>query len=271
MREREMELIAQTNIQLYNQLRRQGREEAGLLHVRRAYEHAVTLYTGCFGADRKPFVAHSVGVASILAHLDLPAEYVAAGVLHNIYGNGNFGDGRHNSATDRRRHVVRQAVGDSIEALVYRFHRRRVRLDPGEGYRQRLDRLAEVDPLVLLLDLADVVEKHVDGSVLYHGDGEWITTPVAQHGPHLIELASRVGQPRLARMLEDGFATVARDPGLPAALRAPRDRKHLTLVVPRSCRRRWIPLVAKGMRWLAQPRGWARTLRRLRQRFAVSA
>ena len=266
-----MESVAQTNIQLYNQLRRQGCDDAELRQVHLAYELAVTLYTGCFGADRKPFVAHSVGVASIVAHLDAPAELIAAAVLHNIYGNGDFGDGLHNRATDRRRRVVQQAVGDRIEAIVHRFHRRRVRLNPGEGYRQRIDRLAAEDREVLLFDLADVIEKHVDGSVLYHGDGDWITTPVAQHGTYLIELAGQIGQPALARMLADGFAAVARDPGLPEALRAPRNRRHLVLVVPQSCRRRWIPQAAKIARWLLQPGGWARTLRRYRQRLAESA
>ena len=90
----EMERVAQTNLQLYNQLRAQGYSQKELVIVHRAYEFLTTIYPGYFQADGKPFVAHTVGVASILAHLQLPAEFIAAGLLHNIYGNGDFGDGR---------------------------------------------------------------------------------------------------------------------------------------------------------------------------------
>ena len=95
--------VAQTNLQLYNQLRARGWSpaELGLLH--RAYELTVSLYSGYFQNDGKPFVAHTVGVASILGHLERPAELVAAGLLHNVYTNGDFGDGRVYSARTARR------------------------------------------------------------------------------------------------------------------------------------------------------------------------
>lgn len=263
-----MEFVAQTNLQLYNQLRREGRSHDDLRLVRTAYELAVTHYSGYFGADRKPFVVHTVGVASILAGLGQPALMVAAGLLHNVYGNGDFGDGLYNSATARRRRLVRTAVGEAVEDVVYRFHRLRVRLDPDEGYRQRLVRLAQMDSQVLLLDLADVVEKHVDSSVLYHGDGSWISDPVSRHAGFLVDIARQAGQPALAAMLAQGFAEVAADPGLPEALRAPRERKHRELVVPPSCRRRLYPLLSAGAYWLAHPGGWARTFRRYGRRIA---
>lgn len=216
-----MPFVAQTNLQLYNQLRREARSDDDMRLVRAAYELAVTHYSGYFGGDRKPFVAHTIGVASILASLGQPALMIAAGLLHNVYGNGDFGDGLHNAATARRRRLVRTAVGGAVEDVLYRFHTCRVRLDPDEGYRQRLARLAQLDNEVLLLDLADVVEKHVDSSVLYHGNGSWISDPIGRHDAFLVDIARRIGQPALAVMLERQFAEVAADPGLPHALRAP--------------------------------------------------
>ena len=263
-----MEFVAQTNLQLYGQLRRQGRSDDELRVVRAAYELSVTHYSGCFGGDRKPFVAHTVGVASILASLGQPALMIAAGALHNVYGNGDFGDGLNKSATERRRRLVRDAVGDAVEDVVYRFHMRRVGLDVSDGYRRRLERLAQTDMQILLLDLADVVEKYVDSSVLYHGDGSWISEPISRHADFLVDIARRVGQPALATMLEQRFAEVAADPGLPVVLRAPQERKYLALVVPQSCRRRLYPILSKVVHWLARPSGWARTFRRYRQRFA---
>ena len=263
-----MEFVAQTNLQLYNQLRRQGRSDDELRLVRAAYELSVTLYSGYFGADRKPFVAHTVGVASILANLGQPALMVAAGALHNVYGNGDFGDGLRDSATERRRSLVRDAVGDAVEDVLYRFRLHRVGLDVSDGYRQRLERLAQADIQILLLDLADVVEKHVDSGVLYHGDGYWISEPISRHGDFLVDIARRVGQPALATMFERRFAEVASDPGLPLVLRAPKERKYLELVVPQSCSRRVYPILSNSVRWLARPGGWVRALRRYRRRFA---
>ena len=261
-----MEVFAQTNLQLYNQLRRQGRSDEELRLVRAAYELACILYTGYFSADRRPFVAHTVGVASILASVEQPALMVAAGALHNVYGNGDFGDGLYNAAPESRRRQVREAVGHDVEEIVYRFHLRRVRPMLDDGYRQSVEHLAQTDMPVLLLDLADVLEKHIDSSVLYHGDGSWIAGPVDRHGAYLVGLARRIGQPKLAAALEQGFAAVAADPGLPAVLRGPQGRKYRTLVVPGSCRRRIYPVLVNAMRWLARPSGWGRTLRRFTQR-----
>src|SRR5262249_7972314 len=42
------------------------------------------------------------------------------GILHNVYGTGDFGDGR-TGITKRRRERVRRAVGASVEEHVSRF------------------------------------------------------------------------------------------------------------------------------------------------------
>ena len=73
--------VAQTNVQLYNQLREKGLQLDDLVLVHRAYEFLTTLYPGYFQADGKPFVAHGVGVASILAEIDQPAQIVAVGLV----------------------------------------------------------------------------------------------------------------------------------------------------------------------------------------------
>jgi hypothetical protein len=241
-----MPFVAQTNLQLYNQLRREARSDDDMRLVRAAYELAVTHYSGYFGGDRKPFVAHTIGVASILASLGQPALMIAAGLLHNVYGNGDFGDGLHNAATARRRRLVRTAVGGAVEDVLYRFHTCRVRLDPDEGYRQRLARLAQLDNEVLLLDLADVVEKHVDSSVLYHGNGSWISDPIGRHDAFLVDIARRIGQPALAVMLERQFAGCRR-PGASARLACSTERKYRELVV----RSRAVAAFIRSCRWRA--------------------
>src|SRR5436305_670605 len=74
--------VAQTNLQLYNQLLRHGLPRDRLVVVHRAYELLTRLYAGYYQGDGKPFVAHGVGVASILDTLDQPAEFVALGLVH---------------------------------------------------------------------------------------------------------------------------------------------------------------------------------------------
>ena len=96
-----MERIAQTNLQLYNQLRLEGRSPDDLALIRRCYELSVALYTGAFQGDGKPFVAHTTGVASIMGQLGVSSVVVGAACIHNVYGNGNFGDGRSEVASPR--------------------------------------------------------------------------------------------------------------------------------------------------------------------------
>lgn len=229
-----METIAQTNIQLYNLLRRQGRSPDELGLVKRCYDLAVSLYTGHFQADGKPFVAHVTGVASIVAQLGLPTEIVGAACIHNIYGNGDFGDGRSHAAPESRRRIVREAVGPEVEECIYRFRDLRLERFFLDIY-QRLDELDARDRNLLVMDLGDLLEKYVDYGVLYYGDNRWVISFVEKHGKGLIEIAERLGHPQLGEAMRDAFAAAARE-SIPESLRSPSHRRVMELVVPRSCR-----------------------------------
>ena len=86
--------VAQTNIQLYNQLRRRGLDRDELVLVHRAYELLTTLYSGYYQGDGKPFVAHGVGVASILAELVSRAFAQAAAEADSVPPELRASDGR---------------------------------------------------------------------------------------------------------------------------------------------------------------------------------
>ena len=232
-----MEPIAQTNIQLYNQLRHQGRPAEELALVKRCYDLAVSLYTGHFQADGKPFVAHAVGVASVVAQLGVPAEIVGTACLHNIYGNGDFGDGRSHVATPRRRRVVREAVGAKVEDSIHRFRALRLTEKSLLEMSSRLDALDTRDRNLILVELGDFLEKYLDHGVLYYGDHEWVTGFVAKHGNVLVEIAQRLGYPQLGEALSDAFSATATET-VPDVLRSTGGRKYIALVVPRSCRPR---------------------------------
>ncbi len=254
--------IAQTNIQLYNQLRAKGLPLEDLIAVHRAYELLTELYSARFQADGKPFVAHGVGVASVLAELDQPSDFLSVGLLHNIYGNGDFGDGRLGGVTASRLRLVREAVGERIEQLLARFPDLRIeRLTIGEVRRTLADRDPDEHRL-LVIDLVDYLEKYHDLGVLYYGKRDWVVGVVERWGDEMVRLASELSEPRLAELLSSSFATIAaqRD-DVPAQLRPSDLRTYSTLIVPRSCAPR---LRARLGAWVVRLKGALRLRTRLR-------
>lgn len=255
--------VAQTNLQLYNQILERRLPADDLLVVHRAYELLITLYPGYFQGDGKAFVAHGVGVASILADLGQPAELLAVGLLHNVYGNADFGDGLGEGVTPARRRIVSHAVGPEVDELLVRFRALRIHPSTIEHAWRALPERDETERRLMLVDIADFLEKYVDLGVLYFGENGWITEAADRVGGDLIEMASALGEPRLAEMLSRAFAEAAEYADrVPAEMRASHGRAHLDLVIPRSCRRR--PSLAMRT-WMRRMRQRARLRTRLRE------
>ncbi len=229
--------IARTNVQLYNQVVRQGRSALDLDLIRRAYELAAELYAAAYQADGKPFVTHVVSVASTLALLGQPTRFVAAALVHNVYNNADFGDGRRRNAGASRRRRLQEAVGDDVEALVRRFAE--LRLDRNlDRLRARCGHMNDVDRRLVAMDLADLLEKHLDHGVLYFGQPQWVIGFSLSRAGDLQRLAEAVGEPVLGRAL--GIA-IERTCGaaVPEALRSDPGRKYLRFSAPLSYRKRW--------------------------------
>jgi hypothetical protein len=175
-------------------------------------------------------------VASILAELGQSAEIVATGLLHGVYGNGDFGDGQASGVTPARRQIVREAAGEEVEELVARFTELRLHPDTIERDRQAIAQLDPTERRLQLMAIVDHLEKYVDLGVLYFGDDVEITEWTQRIGPDLIELARALGEPRLAEMISAAFAEATEASAeVPAELRTSDGRRHLKLVVPRSC------------------------------------
>ena len=241
--------IAQTNLQLYNQMLAQGRSVEELAFAKRAYDLASLIYSAHYQADGKPFISHTVGVASILCDLGLPIEVIAFGLIHNVYGNGDFGDGRQHQSTAARRLRVREAVGREVEELVHRFRHFRITGRTVDRIESELDSYGEVERHLILTDLADHLEKYADDGVLYFGDARWVTDDVRLYGDRMILMAERLGQPRLGEMMRQRFDMVAGRPLAPRILR-PGDQKYPEMIMPLSARKRlYTRLAAWRQRW----------------------
>lgn len=215
------EAYAQTNLQLYTQLRRAGAGEKDLALVRAGYDLAMHLSPASFRGSGKPLLAHLVGTASILASSGQSARVVTAGLLHAAYVFGDFGDGD-TGMTGARRDRVRQAVGREVEDLVARYTEFAWNKNTIPAIRERVESLTPIERDVLAIRLANELEDHLDFGVLYCGNGEarraYIQSPLNQS----VDMARALGLTQLAGELDAAFkATLAAD--LPIALRTTHD------------------------------------------------
>ncbi len=222
-------MYAQTNIQLFHQMRARGYTAADLATVGNAYDLAVQIFTAKFRASGKPLLAHLVGTASVLCAVNAPARVLAAAVLHAAYIFGEFGDGRA-GVTAAKRAMVRQAVGEEIEDLVARYHA----LDWRQAMKAAVGRpepvpSAEAEPL--LVRLANELEDHLDLGVLYCGNAQSRRDAITSTLHLCVDLAEKMGQPSLAAELRRAFDEVMSS-DVPEELRHPRDYTYL--VPPRS-------------------------------------
>lgn len=191
-----MHNYAQTNIQLFNQLREGGVSKEKLEMIYRGYKLAMRLLTGRFRPSGKTFIAHVVGTASILHAAGASIEVVAAGLLHSAYDNGDFGS-VFGSATAKRRAVVRGEVGPDVEDYIVRYanfewsHRR------FDAIIRALPQMEPRDREVVRMRLADKIEDHLDLGMMY------CTSAPRQHSfqtrrDKMIEMAETLNDSHLA-------------------------------------------------------------------------
>lgn len=210
-----MTTYAQTNLQLFNQLRQAGYSNADIGFLRVAYDLAMQLFTGLFRGSGKTFLAHLVGTASILTSQHAPIAVVTAGLLHAAYSHGQFGP-RRRGISDAKREHVRRAIGYEVEELVARYStfwwdEQTIRMT-----RESLDSISSQDGKVLLVRLANELEDHLDLGILYCNDA-------ARHRDYIesclymcVEMAERLGYPDLASALKQAFDAVVSDEVIPA-------------------------------------------------------
>src|SRR5258706_15670122 len=87
-----MHRFPQPNLQLYRPLAEVGYAAADIASAGRAYELALELFPGTYRGSGKPFLAHLVGTAGIVAGLRARPALIATGLLHAAYAHGEFGN-----------------------------------------------------------------------------------------------------------------------------------------------------------------------------------
>lgn len=198
---------AQTNIQLFNQIRRNDYLETDLCLVRDSYCCAVRLFSGQYRASGKPFICHLIGTASILADLQVPAEVVIAGLLHSAYSHGEFGTGVFGAAEYKRRYL-QNIIGTEAEQIIYRYAGFKWNEKIISALNQNPEKLSTRENEVLLIRLANELEDHLDLMPLYHGNSEKHKRSIETYLFNCVELAEKLDQPLLAARLAQAFDEV---------------------------------------------------------------
>ena len=230
-----MHSYAQTNIQLFNQLHRQGYGATDLEAVVSAYELATVLMTGRFRASGKTFIAHLVGTASILGSLQAPSPLVAAGLLHAVYLAGDFGDERPGISDAKREHV-RSVIGEQVEDYVCRYHALSWTDQSIRSVSGGLDGMTAMERDVVLMRLANELEEFLDLGILYCGEQRLQGTSGNLRCRLMVEMAQKLGFPSLAEDLTRTIDETAAAT-LPPELRRPNARNSSILLMPQSCQR----------------------------------
>jgi (p)ppGpp synthase/HD superfamily hydrolase len=234
---------AQTNVQLFNQLRSEGYSKKDRECVRAAYEFGMRLFTGLFLPSGKTFIDHLVGTASILASLHVSVNVVAAGLIHAAYLHGDFGGIRQGISKTKRKQV-KDAVGEEVEEYVARYDRTPLNWKTIAALRDILAELGPVNRDVLLMRLANELEHELDLGGLYFARGEkeqkGHQRHIERYGPVMADLAERLGFRSLSDEMTAVFANVV-SAQIPLEPRIG-GREHVAyLIVPRSYRQRfWV-------------------------------
>jgi (p)ppGpp synthase/HD superfamily hydrolase len=220
------ERFAQTNIELYAQLRASGWSTAELMRAHLGYELAVQVFTCLYRPSGKTHLSHCIGTASILAFVDAPVELVLTGLLHSIYRLGDFGS---DEAVDPA--TIRGCLGAEIEARLCAY--RDLDWANTELATHRKGRLSPVDRDVLLVRLADTIEDHLDLGILYAGDAAPRQGACEKMLPDLMGLAGDLGVPELAFELERALKRAA-SASISAELEDATGPSRVFRVLPRS-------------------------------------
>ena len=228
-----MTRYAQTNLELYAQVRAEGYDEAAQEAMLHAYSLAMRLFAGLHRASGKVFLAHLVGTASVLVEARARPPVVVAGLLHAAYTHGEFGDGGRGTTTSIKRTHVATVVGEECEGLIARYTGFRWRCEALSELRATLSGLGGVDRDVVLMRLANELDDHFDLGILYYADAERrleFLEPLAV----CVDLARDLGHHRLADALAEAFAA-CRAAKIPGVTNRP-DSRGSFLVAPASHR-----------------------------------
>lgn len=201
-------VIAQTNLQLYNQLLKLNYSHEDLGDLRATYELARELFSGLFRPSGKTFVAHVIGTGSILADCQVDIEIVKAGLMHAAYAGGDFGDGKKGISGFKREQLVK-TIGRRAEEIVYAYSLLQWPPEHANDYRSLVFSDSATKDAALVR-LANELEEYIDLGVCYCNERARKRIALDQSLQHaLMDMARNFDYPNLVTALADAFQSVS--------------------------------------------------------------
>jgi (p)ppGpp synthase/HD superfamily hydrolase len=227
--------IAQTHLQLFQQMRSKGYSNAELAMVAGAYRTASALFANRFRPCGRPFVAHLVGTAAILVWLKAPIPMVVAALLHAAYQEGDFANSLE-GMKPRKRKQLRAAIGTDAEELVAAYTLGSRSLTGIMSSYARFHQMSPLERDVLLIQLANELDDYRELASNHARNADERIEVIRQCGPQQAEMAEWLGRPELAQALRETYAeSIAAF--VPKSLRS--EFAYGYEIVPESCQVRY--------------------------------
>ena len=239
--------FAQTNLQLRRQLVALGYSEQDVARVDTAYQLGVPLFSAQYRASGKPFIAHLVGTASILASHRAAADTLIAGLLHATFMTGDFGFHPGRRRSHRQRAWLRHHLGAPAEQLVATYDALPWNAAAIATYRQTYPTLDAITREAMRIRLANTYEDFMDDALCLRRGGKALLYRDPGVRESILALTDLADWPTLNRLLRDAFQDLE---NTWATMLPAENRKGTSaLRLPASARRRLMP-AAEG--WLAR-------------------
>ena len=198
--------FAQTNLQLLDQARGRGIEPDGIRRISTAYGGSIPLFSGMYRANGKPILSHLVGTGSVLLSVDAELDVVLAGLLHAAYTLGDFGAGVGNAGAKADQDSLRRLIGEPAEGIVHAYTNRPWNVRSIGTLVGDVPTLSELERAVVVVRIANEVDDHLNGGVLYCADGPSRRAFIEASKEPLLQIAASLGEHALAGHLERSVA-----------------------------------------------------------------
>jgi (p)ppGpp synthase/HD superfamily hydrolase len=197
--------IAQTHLQLFQEMRTEGYSAADLAVVAKAYQVATKLFANRFRPCGRPFVAHLVGTSAALVWLKCPIPMVVAALLHAAYQEGDFPNSLEGMTPTKRRELG-AAIGAEAEALVAAYTLGSRSLTGLLASHARFNEMSPFERDILLMQLANELDDYRELAGNYAANADERVDVIRKSGQQQVEMAGWLGRPQLAQALRETYA-----------------------------------------------------------------
>ncbi|MCF8467524.1 MAG: hypothetical protein K9G33_09000 [Sneathiella sp.] len=199
--------IAQTNIQLIEQLQNQNFLQEDLEKISDACDFMGELAAGGYRATGRPFYNHLIGAASIIARETSDISLICAELLHSSYDFGRFARWIFPPTFAQKRKVIARRAGPEVERYIYLYHEANW---PQVLSPENIEEYSPEKKSVILMRVADMLEDFIEdkGPIRANKISLWPLNDIANP----VELLARVSEKIGARWIAEQYRQLSQKP-----------------------------------------------------------